>query len=89
MNHCPGAKLAGSSGVTHSGEQEGERNSPPANLKRVTAEAVKREGNGSQVLTIVNPFNAFVLVYRYHIREKVSKAILKCTGNFSRKSLSE
>jgi hypothetical protein len=24
VNRCPGAKLAGSSGVTHSGEQEGE-----------------------------------------------------------------
>ncbi len=24
VNHCPGEKLAGSSGVTHSGEQEGE-----------------------------------------------------------------
>ena len=52
VNRCPGAKLAGSSGVTHSGEQEGESQpfrgwkgkgiSPPANLKRVTAEAVKR-----------------------------------------------
>ena len=35
VNRCPRAKLAGSSGVTHSGEPEGERNSPPANLRRV------------------------------------------------------
>ena len=39
MNRCPGAKLAGSSGVTHSGEQEGERNSPPASLRRVAGKS--------------------------------------------------
>jgi len=42
MNRRPGSKLAGSSGIAHSGEQEGERDSPPANPKRVTAEAGER-----------------------------------------------
>jgi len=59
--HCPGAKLAGSSGVTHSGKQEGESNSPPANLKRVTTKAVKRWDDGTQEFTKVDLFNAFVL----------------------------
>ena len=63
VNRCLGAKLTGSNGVTHSGQQEGERISPPANLKRVIAEAVNRLDDSSQEFKIVNLFDAFVSVH--------------------------